>query len=519
MNNLKEGFKKIWDKFKGFSKGIQIAIIVAIVSVIIAMASLAFYSTANKYQLLFSGLDPYDAQTILNKLTEKKVDTQIKGDAILVPKNMVDSLRLELAPELSNGSQGYELMDSGSSFGMTDEEFKLKKLRMQQGELEKTIKSFPQVDDARVHITAAKDSVFVTDKEPGKAAVYLKVAAGNKLSKEQVKSIVALVSGSTDNIPKENIEVIDDKMNLLSEGLNDEDSVYLGSEAIQMQYNLEKQYEETLQNTVEKLLIPVIGKDKVNVAINADLDFDSKKKTETIVDPQKVIVSQQSIKEQNSDGSAGTSGGPVDENMGNTIDDGTGNTTSSREEQTTNYEVGKTENTVISAPGEVRTLTASVIVDANLTPALQQAIENAVSTAIGLKQERGDKVSVVGITFDPTAAGDNGAVTDPFADNSNKKLYTYIALAIAALAGIIITIIVLVRRRRSKEDDEEQPESLLDVVIDDKIAKMPEEVLNPINFEEMNAQVHLEGEVKKYASEKPEQVVDIIKSWLAESER
>ena len=58
---------------------------------------------------------------------------KIEGDSILVPKTQVDELRLELAPELSDGSKGYELMDSGNSFGMTDEEFKLKKLRMQQG--------------------------------------------------------------------------------------------------------------------------------------------------------------------------------------------------------------------------------------------------------------------------------------------------------------------------------------------------------------------------------------------------
>lgn len=43
-------------------------------------------------------------------------------------------------------------MDEGSSFGMTDEEFKIKKQRMLQGEIEKTIKTFSQVADARVQI-------------------------------------------------------------------------------------------------------------------------------------------------------------------------------------------------------------------------------------------------------------------------------------------------------------------------------------------------------------------------------
>ena len=93
---------------------------------------------------------------------KEKVDTKIDSstNTIIVPKDQVDKLRLELAPNLTSGSKGYELMDSGSSFGMTDEEFKIKKVRMQQGELEKTIKSFPQVEDARVHITEATRFCF-----------------------------------------------------------------------------------------------------------------------------------------------------------------------------------------------------------------------------------------------------------------------------------------------------------------------------------------------------------------------
>lgn len=47
--------------------------------------------------------------------------------------------------------------------------------------------------------------VFADEKEPGSAAVYVKLVAGKTLSQEQVKSIVALVSGST-AISKDNIK-------------------------------------------------------------------------------------------------------------------------------------------------------------------------------------------------------------------------------------------------------------------------------------------------------------------------
>ena len=76
------------------------------------------------------------------------------------------------------------------------------------------------------------------------------------------------------------------------------------------------------------------------------------------------------------------------------------------------------------------------------------------------------------------------------------------------------------RKKKSKETvEEEVVESLLDVVIDDKISKVNEEPLKPIEFEVTTEQQHIESEIKKYASEKPQQVADIVKSWLVESER
>ncbi|GAB6167704.1 flagellar basal-body MS-ring/collar protein FliF [Clostridium carnis] len=520
MNKLKEGFKKLMEKFKSFGKGVRIAIIIALVTFIIAIISMIFYSSANKYKVLFSNLDPNDAQVVTNKLKEKKVDMKIEGETIMVSKDKVDELRLELAPELSTGSKGYELMDSGGSFGMTDEEFKLKKLRMQQGELEKTIKSFPQVENVRVHITPSKDSVFVEDKTPGKAAVYIKLSAGNKLTLEQVRAIVALVSGSTENIPKENIEVVDDKMNLLSKDINNLENGVASAESVEKQYGLEKKYEENLQKSIVELLEPVVGKNKVKSTVNVDLDFDSKNKTETVINPNKVIISQETTKELNGNNNGATSNSPVDNNMGNTVNSGNGNTTSSKEQQKTNYESGKTETKTISAPGEVKRLTASVFIDGNLDTNLQKAVEQAVQTAIGFNGERGDQISVVGMTFDPAtkenAQKEFDALNELMAKENRNKMITYISLGALALASLIIAIL-LFRKKKNKNQDEE--ENLLDVVIDDNISRVNTEKLPPIDFSSINPKAHIEEEIKKYATDKPDQVVDIIKSWLAEDER
>lgn len=519
MNKLKEMFNKLLEKYKGFSKGVRIAIVVAIIALLIAIASLFFYNSANKYKVLFSNLDPTDAQLIMAQLTDLGVDMKVEGETILVPRKKVDQLRLELAPNLSGGSDGYELLDNSGSFGMTEDEFNLKKLRAHQGELEKTIKSFPQVETVRVHITPAKDSVFVEDKEPGKAAVYIKLAAGNNLTKDQVKSIVALVSASSSNIPEENVQVIDNNMNLLTEGLDTEDGIEVSSEAIQGLFDLEKKYEKELEDSIVKLLEPVIGKNKVTSSVNVDLDFDSKQKTETIIDPNKVIVSQQTIKEENTSSDKVNSGSPVDESMQNTIAENTEENSSSREEVTTNYETGRTEIQTISAPGEVKRLTATVFVDGNLDQNVQTAIENAVANAIGLNAERGDSISVTGMQFDALGREGNqddiDAINELLEQERTKKLLIYAGLGIAALIALIIVIII--RVRKSRRNDEEEKENLLDVVIDDTTERTQE--IPKLDLDIVSPKTHIENEIKKYATEKPEQVAEIIKSWLNENDR
>lgn len=519
MNKLKEIFNKLWERFKAFSKGIRIAIISTIIAILIAIISLIFYNSSTKYKVLFSNLDPSDSQLIMNQLTDKGVDIKIEGQTILVPKDSVDKLRLELAPNLSGGSEGYELLDESSSFGMTDEEFNLKKLRAQQGELEKTIKSFSQVDTVRVHITPSNDSVFVEDKEPGKAAVYLKLIPGNTLDDGQVKSIVALVSASSNNIPEENIQVIDDNMNLLTKDLDTSNGILVSSESVGTQYELKKKYEEDIQKSIIKLLEPVVGKDKVKSSVNVDLDFDSKQKTETIIDPNKVVVSQQTIKEINGLGDIGTtSGSAVDNNMETTIDENTNTTNSSREEVNTNYEIGKTEVQTISAPGELKRLTASVVIDSNLEQNVQDALEKAVSNAIGINSERGDSISIVGITFDPLTKEENQSEFDGInqllAKEQKNKLIVYSVIGVLAI--IMLIFILIIRKRKSTNKKEK--ENILDVVIDDRSLEKEERVPS-IDFNSINPKVQMENDIKKYATEKPEQVADIIKSWLNENER
>ena len=520
MKKLLEKVKGLLEKFKSQSKKIKIAIVVAILAVIIAIISGIIYSSSNKYQILFSDLDATDSQTIVNTLTEEKTEYKIEGNSILVPKDQVYELRMKLAPNLTSGSKGYELMDSGSSFGMTDEEFKIKKLRMQQGELEKTIKGFPQVQEARVHITQAKDSVFAKDSEPGKAAVQLTLKKGTKINEDQVKAIVAIVSGSTENIPKENIEVVDENMKLLTKDINNDEANPASSEEMAKQQEAKKVKEDNYKKEIIGILEPIVGSGKVKATVNVDLDFDSKQETKKVVDPNKVIISQENSKEANtSDSGNATAQSPVDNNMQNQITNANGgNSTSSKEDQKTNYEVGNSESKIISAPGSVKRLTASVVVGRNLDDATRQQLENLVANTVGVDALRGDQVQVLGMPFDTTiedaAKAEADAISAEAATTSRNAMIIIGGILGALVLGLLIFLIVK-RRKKNKVENEQ----LLDTLIDDSIMPKEPETFEPIEFESKSQKTHLENEIKKYATEKPEQVVEIIRSWLTENER
>jgi flagellar M-ring protein FliF len=206
--------------------------------------------------------------------------------------------------------------------------------------------------------------------------------------------------------------------------------------------------------------------------------------------------------------------------MSNTMPANNGGTSKNREETTTNYNVGQVEERVIKAPGEVKRLSTSVVVDGALSDAEKETIRNIVTSAIGFDQNRGDVVSVEGIKFDDTVKkqveADLKDLSDKqAAEEKRKKLMTNVILPIA-LSVALIAIIIALRKKRSSEIGSETPG--VDVVVDNPEA-INEVLKSQVFLEDDENKSDLTAELKKYATKKPDQVVEIIKSWLAEDER
>src|SRR5689334_11598676 len=139
----------------------RIGIVAAVLATAAALTGFVHWRHEKDFRPLFTGMAPEDAASIVQKLKESGVEHRISdnGTAVLVPESKVDELRLEMAGAglPKTGRVGFELFDK-TNIGITDFTEHVNYRRALEGELERSIKSLAEVEQARVHVTFPKDS-------------------------------------------------------------------------------------------------------------------------------------------------------------------------------------------------------------------------------------------------------------------------------------------------------------------------------------------------------------------------
>src|SRR5581483_691856 len=110
-----------------------------------------------------TGLSQEDAAAVVAKVRENGSEFRLSesGSTVLVPSAAVSEVRLQLAAAgiPKSGRIGFELFDK-TNFGTSDFAEQVNYHRALEGELERSVMSISEVEQARVHITFPKDSIF-----------------------------------------------------------------------------------------------------------------------------------------------------------------------------------------------------------------------------------------------------------------------------------------------------------------------------------------------------------------------
>ncbi len=495
--------------------------IIAILICALLMATVFFFSTRisqTKYVPLFSGLQPQEAGGIMEQLKTMKVPYKLEnnGETLMVPEDDVYEVRAELASSGAlQGGPGFELFDQ-SNLGVTDFEQKVDYQRALQGELQRTIVQFQGIEQARVHLVIPEKSLFREEQGASSASIAVKTKPGIKLKPEQVQGIMDLVIGSVEGLYTENVHIIDVTT---GEVLSDEIPLTVKSagttQYAHAQQQIKREFEQELENRVQKMLNRVLGPGRAVAMVTAELDFSQSESTTSTYEDGALINEELMSESRTGIGSDGGVPG-TDSNLPGipTYAAGTGFTEEYEHEETSrNYQPSSRHETVVQPSGRIIRLSTAVVVDGDVTLDQVDEIETIIAAAVGFNADRGDDVVVSRIPFTRIQIDEEEPPETAVPSLIPEKLKPYVIIG-ASLLGLLLLlaiILVIVRRRREEEEMPEEMVPVKDLEIERK------EVIPEPEPEEEPEYVHVAQEnARSLAKKKPEEVAEIIKVWLAE---
>ena len=238
LESIKQQLNNYWDSL---DKRRRRYLLLMVGLIILAIVLVSVMLNRKEYVVLYSGLTEQEAAEVYTKLKEINVQPKMEGrTTILVPKKDEAELRMQMTMEgYPKSGFNYDLYLESSSFGQTDDEMQKRWIIQLQERLGQSIRVLEGVEDAVVTIAMPRsDSFVLREKEtPVSASVIVLPKKGYEITSEQAKSIEQLIATSVPGLKKENISIIDHKMNILNEEQVTESQ--LVSKQLQMKEQLE----------------------------------------------------------------------------------------------------------------------------------------------------------------------------------------------------------------------------------------------------------------------------------------
>jgi flagellar M-ring protein FliF len=464
-----------------------LSIVVVAGGVIAGLVSLSRWNQDRDFRPLYSSLSPEDAAAVLTKVKESGTEFRISdnGTSVLVPSAKVAELRLQLAAaEIpKSGRIGFELFDK-TNFGASDFAEQVNYHRALEGELERSVMSLSAVEQARVHITLAKESVFLESRQPAKASVLVKLRPGSQLTAQNVAAICQLTASAVDGLAPEAVSVVDMRGNLLNRARRASSADDSGPSSAEIDYR--QQIEHDLLTKINSALDPLLGADKFRATAAVECDFSSAEQSEENFDPSKsVMLTSQKTED--------ISGGPVAAGVPGaasslprpTSRPVTGSNGVTRRSENITYQSSHTVRHVRVPEGAIKHMSVALLVDSDVrwegtgdkakrvvqppTPEKLKSIHDLVAGVIGFSAERGDQLVVESLPFESTLNPEPVLLVPKAApvvpasplDQLLKNKYVMIGAAVGVLVllGIVVVAIKLGRSggRRGVELDGQLP--------------------------------------------------------------
>lgn len=454
----------------------KITIALVALTIVGAIYALVHWQKEAGFKPLYTGLTPEDASGIVQKLKESGVEYRLpeNGGAVLVPASRLADLRLTMAAAglPKSGRIGFELFDK-TNLGATEFTEHVNYRRALEGKLERSVTSLAEVEQARVHLTFPKDSVFLDAQQPAKASVLVKIRPGMRLAPQNVQAINHLVASAVEGLSPDAVSVLDMNGNLLGRprAAASADSGEPSEAVLDYRHKVEADLLAKVNSTLEALL----GAEKFRAGVSVECDFSGGEESAEVFDPaHSVMLTSQRTEDASGPASSNGVPGTASTLPRPTSRPGSGSSHTSRVTENIAYQSSRTVRKTRTPAGSVRRMSLAVLVDQELTwqpdkkgfqrvlqppsPEKLKIIRDLIAGVTGFTPERGDQLVIETLPFESTLtieppappgapAPGKPAAPQVFSFTGDPKTLWLIGGTAAAVILIVLVGGLLLRRR------------------------------------------------------------------------
>lgn len=526
------GLGKVTAFWGGLSPKMRTMIMGLVAVVVLGGLAYLAISSSNAPQPLYAyKLNEEDARDISLLLQEKGIYNQIPvtNDNVLVrPADKSRALLHVGAAGLPHHPVLTPWNDTSAGAFSTETETE-KKARMQrqlEGELTEALRQMEGVADAYVKLVVPETSYFQDDSgSQAKAMVMLKLEPNHQVSRDQVMTIVNLVSHSVPQLKPENVAVLNTEKQDLTANLPTANNP-VAATGSQLEYQMA--YEKGTREKVQRMLDSVLGPNRAVVELSAEFDWSQMEQTREVVggpaDGGSVVTAvreQEEVynKQQGQDGEQGAQMSGGTEGSGKAG----GYRQVKREKAVATNK--STTHTVVTTPRRKR-VTCSVAVD-NLKPDQIEKIAGLVQDAIGADPAQGDSVTVRSMPF---ARNEMNELTSsmieqmnqgaaPRAPRANPLGSPQMMAAMMFLPALLLLAVVAIFLLRQRQVQVDQAQ----LVLGTSSGATASDIADLLNEKSGKSKamgetrVNTTDQLEKLAKERPTKVAELLKStWLSQ---
>lgn len=512
---------------------------------ITAAVMLYFWNDQASYKPVFGARERVVASEMMSVLDAEHIPYRLHPDSgqLLVPSALLGKVRMLLAAKgvTARLPAGLELMDHNDPLGVSQFVQDVRFRRGLEGELAQSILSLDAIASARVHLSIAKSTSFISnDGDKSSASVVVALKPGRSFSSEQIAAIINLVAGSVASLSPQRVSLIDQAGNYLSSRVDLADGF---DPASQGDANA-KRFQDEARANVNELLGPVLGLDNFKLSVTAAVDNDRIEETSEKFGEAPKVTSEAMREEQDRNrlalGVPGTLSNkpPAADPAADPAkpsDDGT-----ARKNATTRqFAYDRNITQIKRSRGRLRKLSVAVVLNNNAVPAngtwsapQLAAIDKILRSGLGIDAARGDVLVVSALSFPrPPAAAPWWQERDNVVDMSSWALWL-----LAAVLGFFLVLRPLMRLLTARLAPPARPPEALaapagtlaalagperDAGAPAPGAAMP---MVPLleNYElppAGSAVDVLVDHLKVLAGKEPERVAEVVKQWMQKNGR